>query len=157
AGVNVPLFSIRSRQGWGIGELPDIAPLVDWMAAARLDRLMLLPLGTMPHGQTSPYSAISTLAIDPIYIGLRQVEDFARAGGDEALSPEAREAIDQARLANPIAYDLVRRAKHEALRLAFGRFVDDEWRAQTARAVALATYVARQGSWLDDYALFLAL
>ena len=157
AGVNVPLFSIRSRQGWGIGELPDIVPLVDWMAAARFDRLMLLPLGTMPHGQTSPYSAISTLAIDPIYIGLRQVEDFERAGGEEALTAEAREAIDQARLANPIAYDLVRRAKHDALRLAFGRFIDDEWRAQTARAVALAAYVARQGSWLDDYALFLAL
>lgn len=156
-GVNVPLFSIRSRQAWGIGELPDLVALADWMATGRFDRVMLLPLGTMPHGQTSPYSALSTLAIDPIYIGLRHVEDFNRAGGEAALSHEARQAIEQARLANRIAYDLVRRAKDEALRLAFGRFLADEWGAHTTRGVALAAYIARQGAWLDDYALFLAL
>ena len=45
AGVNVPLFSIRSSASWGIGELADVAPFSDWMASAGFDRLLVLPLG----------------------------------------------------------------------------------------------------------------
>lgn len=157
AGVNVPLFSIRSEDGWGIGELADIEPLVEWMADAGFDRLMLLPLGTMPQGQTSPYSAISTLAIDPIYITMRHVADFEKAGGAAALSADCQEAIQAARLSNVVWYDNVRRAKDEALQLAFARFDAEEWHPRTTRAVTFAEYIARERWWLDDYALFLAL
>jgi 4-alpha-glucanotransferase len=157
AGVNVPLFSLRSEHGWGIGDLGDLPTLADWMARARFDRLMLLPLGTMPHGQTSPYSAVSTLAIDPIYISLRHLSDFERAGGIAAMSGEAREAIESARQSGIVWYDMVRRAKDEALQRAFDRFVADEWAARTPRADALLTYVERERWWIDDYALFLAL
>lgn len=157
AGINIPLFSLRSEHGWGIGELPDIATLGEWMGAARLDTLMLLPLGTMPHGQTSPYSAVSTLAIDPIYISLRGQADFERAGGLGALSPGARDARDAARASNLVWYDSVRTAKDEALRLAFGGFVAHEWEPRTERAEALSAYIDRERWWIDDYALFLAL
>lgn len=157
AGLNVPLFSLRSMRGWGIGELTDIATFADWMADAAFDRLMLLPLGTMPHGQSSPYSAVSTLAIDPIYIGLHDVPDFVRAGGVPALSAEARAAIDSARRSSTVPYDDVRRVKEEALHVAFARFVTDEWWPGGARAAALAAYVDRERWWIDDYALYLAL
>jgi 4-alpha-glucanotransferase len=70
AGVNVPLFSCRTSKSWGIGEIGDVEPLARWLAAAGFSDLMVLPLGTMPDGETSPYSASSTLAIDPIYISL---------------------------------------------------------------------------------------
>lgn len=156
-GLNVPLFSLRSRRGWGIGELTDMATLLEWMAAASFDRLMLLPLGTMPQGQTSPYSAVSTLAIDPIYIGLHDVDDFARAGGTAALSQSSRDAIESARRSAVVDYDLVRLAKSEALRLAFTRFVVEEWQPRTDRGQALSAYIARENWWIDDYALFLAL
>ena len=82
AGVNVPLFSCRSTTSWGIGELPDIVPFSRWLQHGGFAELMVLPLGTMPDGETSPYSATSTLAIDPIYISLDDVIDFTRAGGD---------------------------------------------------------------------------
>src|SRR5688572_21327672 len=116
-GINVPLFSLRSEGGWGIGEIEDLGPLVEWLAAAAMDRLLLLPLGTMQHGQTSPYSAASTLSIDPIYIGLASLDDFVGAGGLEALSDEARAAIARARSASSVDYAAVRRAKDEALAL----------------------------------------
>lgn len=157
AGIIVPLFSLRSERGWGIGELPDLTTLTDWMAGAAFDRLMLLPLGTMPSGQTSPYAAVSTLSIDPIYVSLAAVPDFERAGGFGALSSEGREAVDAARRSDAIWHDKVRLAKGEALRLAFGRFVEDEWKPATARAGALQTFIDRERWWIDDYALFLAL
>ncbi len=51
----------------------------------------------------------------------------------------------------------MRRAKIEALDLAFASFLRDEWQVMTARAAALAAYIARERWWLDDYALFQAI
>ncbi|HEY7056526.1 MAG TPA: 4-alpha-glucanotransferase, partial [Vicinamibacterales bacterium] len=58
AGVLVPLFSIPSRDSWGIGEIPDLVPLGRWMSAAGFDFVQLLPLNEMAEGQNSPYSAL---------------------------------------------------------------------------------------------------
>jgi 4-alpha-glucanotransferase len=157
AGLNIPLFSCRSSRSWGIGELPDIEPVSRWLRAGGFSELMILPLGTMPDGESSPYSATSTLAIDPIYVALDDVSDFVRAGGRNALSPEAREALQRAVESRSIRHDDVRLAKREALTLAFDRFLTDEWEQLTPRASMLAAYVARERWWLDDYALFQAL
>ena len=134
AGLIVPLFSAWSTSGWGIGELPDLAPLSAWMQTAGFRRLMLLPLGTMAEGQASPYSAASAMAIDPIYIALDRLGDFQRAGGIEALSPAGRQALAEARAGWRVRHDAVRRAKREALILAASRFLAEEWEAAHVRA-----------------------
>ena len=62
--------------------------------------------------------------------------DFARAGGVEALSARGtRRARRGARVARRCATTRVRRAKDEALALAFERFVADEWGAAHAARV----------------------
>lgn len=157
AGVNVPLFSLRSTGGWGIGELSDVSTFAGWLAEAGFSRLLLLPLGTMPRGQASPYSAVSTLSIDPLFITMDDVPDFARAGGVEALAPESRDALAEARRSPVIRHDLVAIAKEDALQRSFRAFVADEWEQLTPRASELAGYIARERAWLDDYALFLAI
>ena len=157
AGVSVPLFSCRSTKSWGIGELPDIVPFSRWLRQSGFAELMVLPLGTMPDSETSPYAATSTLAIDPIYVALDDVFDFTRAGGIDALSEGARKALAVARESPTIRHVDVRRAKHEALAIAFNRFLSDEWEQLTPRAAVLAAYVARERWWLDDYALFQSL
>lgn len=157
AGINLPLFSLRSEDDWGIGEIADLAALAVWLHAAGCDRLMTLPLGTVPAGLTSPYSALSTLAIDPIYVSMARVPDFTRAGGTDAMSSEGRDALAAARHAPLVVYASVRQAKREALALAFASFLRDEWEQLTPRAAALAAYVARERWWLDDYALYLAI
>ena len=59
------------------------------------DRLMLLPLGTMPAGETSPYSAMSTMAIDPIYIALDDGRRLrARRRRARAVGRASREDLD---------------------------------------------------------------
>lgn len=156
-GLSVPLFSLRSTRGWGIGEIADLMPFTAWLAQAGFSRVMLLPLGTVQRGETSPYSATSTVAIDPVYIAIEDVEDFTRAGGVAALSPEARDALAAARAATTVDYESVRWAKGEALRLAFAEFRRREWARRSARAAALVTYIAAERDWLDDYALFQAI
>ena len=90
AGLMVPLFSTWSTSSWGIGEFPDLVALAGWSASAGFDRVMVLPFSTLSGGVTSPFSAMTAMGIDPNYIALDRVEDFARAGGTAALSEDAR-------------------------------------------------------------------
>ena len=68
AGLLVPLFSCPSSTSWGIGDIGDLVPLTAWLAGAGQRVLQLLPINEMATGQQSPYSALSAMAIDPIYI-----------------------------------------------------------------------------------------
>jgi 4-alpha-glucanotransferase len=157
AGLLVPLFSAPSSTSWGIGELPDVVPLAEWLAEAGFDRLMLLPFGTMPDGETSPYSASSSMAIDPIYVAVTELEDFHRAGGLQAMPPAARRHLEAAVAAASLRHADVRRAKTSALDLAFEAFLVHDWEPRSPRAAAFAAFCARESWWLDDCALFHAL
>lgn len=157
AGILVPLFSIPSSRSWGIGEFGDLPRLSEWLARAGQRVLLVLPLNEMPEGETSPYSALSAMALDPQFITLDAVEDFAAIGGEQSLDPGMRERLEAARAASAIDYPTVRELKQVALRRAFARFKDAEWTPATARAEALRAYIAAQAWWIEDYALFRAL
>jgi 4-alpha-glucanotransferase len=109
------------------------------------------------RGQNSPYAALSAFALDPVYLALDAVEDFAAAGGRDALPAPARTAIDALRDAPHVRWDRVRELKRAALDVAFRRFRDHEWAHRTRRARELEEYAAAHASWLGDYALFVAI
>src|SRR5262245_26452308 len=92
-GLLLPLFSAPSRSSWGIGEIGDLPSLSRWMRDACLDVLLMLPLNEMADGQHSPYSAVSAMAVDPIYLRLRDVPDFTAGGGEPAMSESDRSRL----------------------------------------------------------------
>src|SRR5512141_313011 len=59
AGCLIPLFSIRTRTGWGLGEIPDLVPFARWASAAGFSVVQLLPVHEASRGQSSPYRALS--------------------------------------------------------------------------------------------------
>ena len=77
AGVAIPLFSLRSKESFGIGEFTDIKILVDWAKKTGLKLIQLLPVNdtTATHSflDSYPYAAISAFALHPIYINLAKV------------------------------------------------------------------------------------
>src|SRR5689334_17793575 len=121
AGLIIPLFSCPSSSSWGIGELTDLEPMGRWLTAAGLPAWQLLPLNEMAPGQQSPYSAISAMAVDPIFIHLPAVPDFAALGGERALSGDERTALDVVRRADRVDHPGVRRLKSPWLRTSFDR------------------------------------
>jgi len=157
AGVLVPLFACPSTASWGIGDIGDVAPFAAWLSAAGQQVLQLLPINEMAPGQQSPYSAISAMAIDPIFIHVPAVEDFAALGGEAALSASDREALAAVRCAPRVEYERVRRLKRDALRAAFDRFVDADVNRETDRRRALRRFVSEQAWWIEDYSLFRAV
>ncbi|MFB3854893.1 MAG: 4-alpha-glucanotransferase [Vicinamibacterales bacterium] len=157
SGVLVPLFSMPSTSSWGIGEIGDLPHLAGWLRSAGQSFVQLLPVNEMAPGQTSPYSALSAMAIDPIYISLGRVPDFQAAGGEEALSPSIAATLGAARHAARIDYSAVRRVKEPCFLASFERFKDAEWVRDTPRAAALRAFVESERWWLEDYALFRAI
>jgi 4-alpha-glucanotransferase len=157
AGLVVPLFSLQTATGGGIGEIPDLAALAPWMTRAGLSAVQLLPVGTLPAGESSPYSALSAMAIDPVYVSLAHVADYAALGGDVRLPLADQIALRGARSSPGVQYADVRQAKESALRLAFSLFWEVDWLRTTARAGAFASFVSWEEWWLGDYALYCAL
>ncbi len=157
AGLLIPLFSFPSSTSWGIGDIGDLAPMTSWLAGAGQRLLQLLPLNEMAPGQQSPYSAISAMAIDPVYIRLPDVPEFAAAGGESALGADDRALLDRVRQSPRIDYGAVRGLKHRALRAAYSRFLNAEWSRDTDRSMAFRRFVTAQAWWVEDYALFRAI
>ncbi|MBI4887772.1 MAG: 4-alpha-glucanotransferase [Acidobacteria bacterium] len=155
AGVLIPLFSMPSAESWGIGEIGDIPRAARWLERAGLRLLQLLPTSELPVGETSPYSALSAMAIDPQFLSIERLEDAGPGGG--RLPDDVRARLDAVRAAPAIDYAEVRSLKEAALRRSFAHFRDSEWRSGTRRASALGAYIRDQRWWLDDYALFRAL
>src|SRR5262245_52677941 len=157
AGILIPLFSFPSTVSWGIGEIGDIAPMAAWLRGAGQRILQLLPLNEMAPGQSSPYSALSAMAIDPIYIHVPAVAEYAaleRAAVPGLVDPAA---LEEVRLATRVDYANVRRLKQRALSAAFRRFYEVEWRRDTDRARAFRAFRDAQAWWIEDYGLFRAI
>jgi 4-alpha-glucanotransferase len=156
AGVVLPLFALRAAGDWGIGEIGHLSEFVRWLARAEQRVLLLLPFHEIPAGERSPYSAVSSFAIDPIFLSLEAVEDFARAGGENALPPVARARLAAARADPAIDYDGVRAVKLEALALAFDQFSRAEG-GDARRAADFRRFEEAEGHWLPTYTLWRVL
>ncbi|HYG67918.1 MAG TPA: 4-alpha-glucanotransferase, partial [Anaeromyxobacteraceae bacterium] len=118
AGVLLPLFSLRSPTDWGVGEIPDLVPFARWAARAGISIVQVLPVNEASRGQNSPYAALTAFAIDPVYLALDDVEDFAAAGGPDALGREGRARLEAVRAAPAVRWSEVRALKRSALELA---------------------------------------
>ena len=77
AGVVVPVFSLRSKQSYGVGDFGDLRRMVDWCVATGMKAIQLLPLNdTTCVGNWSdsyPYNVVSAFALHPHYLDVEAV------------------------------------------------------------------------------------
>jgi 4-alpha-glucanotransferase len=157
SGLNVPLFSLVSSRGWGIGEFADLARFARWAAEAGQSVLQILPVVEMPPIERSPYSSMTAMALDPIYLSLPDLPDFAALGGEASLDPSDQAALEAVRQSPRIQYADVRRLKNQCLRRSWDRFVAVELQRGSARATRFGDFARREAWWLEEYAMFRAL
>jgi 4-alpha-glucanotransferase len=77
AGVAIPVFSLRSEDGFGIGEFKDLKKMVDWAKCTGQQIIQTLPINDTILYHTNydsyPYNAVSVYALHPIYLHLEDV------------------------------------------------------------------------------------
>ncbi len=69
AGINVPVFSLRTNNSWGVGDFTDLNLLIDYAENIGFKLIQLLPINDTTAIYTDkdsyPYSAISSFAFHP--------------------------------------------------------------------------------------------
>lgn len=77
AGVAIPVFSLRSESGFGIGEFDDLKKMVDWARKTGQRIIQTLPINDTILYHTNydsyPYNAVSVYALHPIYLHLESL------------------------------------------------------------------------------------
>lgn len=74
AGTAIPVFSLRSKSSFGIGEFADLAKLGRWAAMTGQKMIQTLPVNdtTLRHDNhdSYPYNAVSVFALNPNYVNI---------------------------------------------------------------------------------------
>lgn len=146
AGTQVPVFSLRSRSSFGVGDFGDLKKMIDWVALTQQRVLQVLPINdsTTTHTWTDsyPYSCISIFALHPQYADLNALPPIA-----DKAERERFEALRQELNALPqIDYERVNNAKNEYLRIIY------EQEGKTVMASAeFKAFFKEAESWLVPY------
>jgi 4-alpha-glucanotransferase len=157
SGVTIPLFSVRTRSDWGIGQITDLPVCADLFLRAGQRLLQVLPAHELADGETSPYGALSAFALDPIYIDVQAVPEVDGELVDRTLGEPGKRELERVRASKSVDYAAVRSLKRRVLSAAFARFRERELSKETSRARELFAFVEREGAWLRDHALYAAL
>ena len=75
-GVLIPVFSLRRDDDLGIGDTRALREMIDWAAEHRVGFLQLLPINET-GSDSSPYNAISSVALDPALLDLEAIPEIS--------------------------------------------------------------------------------
>lgn len=144
-GINLPLSAIYSHRSAGIGEFLDLIPLLSWLPSLGMDVLQLLPLqdtGMDP----SPYNALSSCALHPIYLSLHALPGLLEDPELVLLVEELQQSNKQ----KQVAFAYVFKQKETILRKYFTKYGSILTSQPSFSSFCL------QYPFLDTYARFLA-
>ena len=138
----MPIFSLPSP--YGIGTMGQAArDFLDFLKAGGQSYWQLLPIGPTSYGD-SPYQSFSSFAGNPYFIDL---DDLA---ADGLLKPSEYQALDWGADAQSVDYALLYQTRWPVLRLAVKRLLAEP-------PADYEAFLADNGDWLDNYALFMAI
>jgi 4-alpha-glucanotransferase len=142
----VQLYGLRSDRNWGIGDFTDLQRLIEMAASIGAGGIGLNPLHALfddRPAECSPYSPNSRLFLNPLYIDVEALHEFAAADSGDALA--------KLRASPHVDYVAVAAAKTAAMRAAFEIFNADP---ASPRQVAFAAFRAERAPLLTRFACF---
>ena len=122
-GLAAQLYSVRSRDSWGVGDLTDLTDLAVWSGAdLGADYVLVNPLHAaepVAPMEPSPYLPTSRRFFNPLYLRVERIPEYVDLAGAERrrveeLAEHVHETLDGQ---DVIDRDTAWTAKREALRL----------------------------------------
>lgn len=152
AGVAVPVFALRSNEGFGVGEFLDLKKLGDWSKAAKLSMVQILPINDTTANYTwtdsYPYAAISVYALHPLYLSIENIEfSLDKKSAEKYLSEKER--LNSCEL---VDYESVIAGKW--------KYINSLFKANSTSILkdkSFKNFIKENESWLYPYAAFCLL
>ena len=152
AGIAIPVFSLRSKDSFGVGEFKDLKQLADWSKKTGLKLIQILPVNDTMATQTwvdsYPYAAISAFALHPIYINLEEVAGKKQAALLKPLKKKQKELNDLPEL----DYEEVVKVKMLVLKQLYAHQKEDFLKDE-----GFQEFFTNNKHWLAPYAAFCCL
>ena len=158
-GIIANLYSVRGARSWGVGDLTDLRELARWSAERGAAFVGVNPLHALRNvgGDISPYSPVSRLYRNPVYLDIEAIPELAECEEARALLASEPVCAERARLRASDRVEYARKARLARPILAALHRCFAASAASTDRARAYAEYLQREGQALDSFALFTAL
>ncbi|MEO8849894.1 MAG: 4-alpha-glucanotransferase [Casimicrobiaceae bacterium] len=161
-GPAVQLYALRSRRNWGIGDFSDLAALARMAAAEGADFVGVNPLHALfldRPADASPYSPSSRLALNPLYLDVEAIEDYAACTAARALvgTPAFQRLLSTLREARMVDYAGVTTAKLQALKLLYAHFRSEHLETMTTRGHDFSTFIDASDDDVGAFARFTAM
>ncbi len=156
-GYATQLYSVRSEDSWGVGDLSDLADLAVWSATQQFAGYVLInPLHAAqpsPPLEPSPYLPTSRLYVNPIYIRPEAVREYAALSqvDRDRIAKLRRDLLETVGGSDQIKRDQCWMAKVQALKIIYAAGL------KPARKMAFDDFCRREGRALRDFALWCAL
>lgn len=149
SGVAIPVFSLRSKKSFGVGEFTDIKLLADWAAKTGLKLIQLLPVNNTMSSFTwmdsYPYSAISAFALHPLYINLSAVAGKTYAAELQPLKKIQKEL----NALSEVDYEEVMKYKFAVLKKLYETMGEETLGSEDFRQ-----FFKENRHWLEPFAAF---
>jgi 4-alpha-glucanotransferase len=160
-GITVNLYTVRSGRNWGAGDLGDLTTLAEWTAEVGGQFVGVNPLHALRNEgyDVSPYSPITRLFRNPLYIAVEQVPELAHDAWarEQIASPAFQAELKELRDAKMVDYGRVMALRAPVLASLHRTFAARERVGVSSRGRAYTQYVAREDPQLTQYATFMAI
>jgi 4-alpha-glucanotransferase len=160
-GITANLYTVRSGRNWGAGDLGDLTMLAEWTAEVGGAFVGVNPLHALRNEgyDVSPYSPITRLFRNPLYIAVEKVPELAHDAWarERIASPEFQAELGELRAATMIDYGRVMALRAPLLVSLHRTFAERERVGVSSRGRAYTQYVAREDPQLTQYATFMAI
>ena len=149
AGVAIPVFALRSKNSFGIGEFLDLKLLIDWAVKTGLKIVQILPINdtvaTHTWTDSYPYAAISVFALHPIYLNLPAIGELK----DKLEMEEFRKKGKELNKLAQIDYEAVMKLKSP-----YYKKIYDENKEEFLSSEGFKAFYEENKEWLVPYAAF---
>ncbi|MCW3118554.1 MAG: 4-alpha-glucanotransferase [Chitinophagaceae bacterium] len=149
AGVAIPVFSLRSKNSFGVGEFNDLKLLVDWAKKTGLKLVQILPVNdttaTGSWTDSYPYAGISAFALHPLYINLETVAGKKNTDKIKSFKKKQKQLNELA----DVDYEQVMKLKTKALKELYHLLYEECFESEDYKK-----FHARNKHWLIPYAAF---
>jgi 4-alpha-glucanotransferase len=160
-GVVANLYTLRSERNWGVGNFGDLAELAEWSAERGAAFVGVNPLHALRNRglDISPYSPVSRLFRNPIYLDIDAIPELAESREARAIlaSEPLRAELERLRASERVQYERIAALQRPVLRALHRAFATNHRGGGDARADAYERYLERQGEALTTFALYRAL
>ena len=153
-GVLLPLSAMRSATDWGCGDLDSLKSWLKFFGKQGLKVLQILPINETAPNENCPYSALSTYAIDPVYLSIENIPEYQQCEKAQKVVKELREDIDAWRKSKTTKFKQIKAAKYRVLWETYIYFLQEEKLKNTPRYKDFLEFNKHKFAWLVPYAIF---